>query len=142
MTYIRASLAPEAAFQDAVGVSKPLTNPLDSTAPETLDHAGEFVGIVMGQAPGVYRQLLASPEVSRLLSVSRSFNNGKVLTWAQFMVFQKEFSQRFPESSREACINAFCALFLKNDISMTNLANVMEPLIGEKAQRLHGRQED
>jgi hypothetical protein len=42
------------------------------------------------------------------------------------VVFRGEFRARFPEASPESCINAFSRLFLKNDISITNLVNFME----------------
>ena len=42
------------------------------------------------------------------------------------MVFRREFRERFPDASPASCINAFSGLFLKNDISMTNLVDYME----------------
>ena len=121
---------------------KPLINQPDSISPDTLDHAREFVGIVIERAPAVYRDLLAAPEVRQRLSGAVSFNHGKVLAWAQFLVFRQEFIKRFPEASRSACINAFCGLFLKNDISMTNLADVMEVETEDGLQHLTSRQVD
>ena len=121
---------------------KPLINQPDAISPETLDHARELVGIVIERVPAVYRDLLAAPKVRQRLSGAVSFNHGKVLAWAQFLVFRQEFIKRFPEASHSACINAFCGLFLKNDISMTNLADVMEVENEDGLQRLTGRKVD
>lgn len=121
---------------------KPLINQPDAISPETLDHARELVGIVIERVPAVYRDLLAAPKVRQRLSDAVSFNHGKVLAWAQFLVFRQEFIKRFPEASHSACINAFCGLFLKNDISMTNLADVMEVENEDGLQHLTGRKVD
>ena len=37
-----------------------------------------------------------------------------------------EFMARFPDASPFACINGFSSLFLKNDISISNLVEFME----------------
>ena len=115
---------------------KSLTGQPDAIAADTLDHAREFVQIVMERTPAMYEELLQSPQVRQRLSSSTTFNDGKVLAWAQFLVFRREFLQRFPDASRSACINAFSGLFLKNDISMTNLADVMEGTVTDELHRL------
>jgi hypothetical protein len=91
-----------------------------------LDHAREFVEMVHRETPAVYRSLLASRPYERLLNQPNSFNHGKLYVYAEFTVFREEFRARFPAASSAACINAFCGLFLKNDISMTNLVSFME----------------
>lgn len=93
---------------------------------DLLDHAGEFVARVAEAAPGKYRRLLAQDDIRRLLEADNAFNVGKLYAWAEFLVFREEFNARFPEASAEAGINAFCKLFLKNDISLSNLVAWME----------------
>ncbi len=87
-----------------------------------LDHAAEFVARVAKETPGEYASLMETPLVQRLLAEDNALNPGKIYAWAEFRVFRREFRQRFPEASPKACINAFCRLFLKNDISLSNLA--------------------
>ena len=41
-------------------------------------------------------------------------------------MFRREFMERFPEATPFACINAFSGLFLKNDISISNLVEYVE----------------
>lgn len=91
-----------------------------------LDHAREIVEMVHRETPAVYRSLLASGPYQRLLEQPNTFNHGKLYVYAEFSVFRGEFRARFPDASQAACINAFCSLFLKNDISMTNLVSFME----------------
>ena len=98
-------------------------HPLTVTDPgptDALDHAQEFVNIVLMRTPGAYRELLDSPLIRQKMADNRTFNHGKLYAWAEFLVFRSEFLQRFPEASQSACVNAFSGLFLKNDISMTN----------------------
>ena len=54
------------------------------------------------------------------------FNHGKLYVYAEFCVFRSEFLGRFNDASPAACINAFSGLFLKNDISITNLVEFIE----------------
>jgi len=107
---------------------------------DLLDHAGEFVQRVAEGAPSEYRKLLEQGSMRRLLAEDNAFNPGKAYAWAEFLVFRREFDTRFPQASAGACINAFCKLFLKNDISMSNLLAFFE---GEARQaeekRLIGR---
>ena len=77
---------------------KSLTGQPDAIAADTLDHAREFVQIVMERTPAMYEELLQSPQVRQRLSSSTTFNDGKVLAWAQFLVFRWEFLQRFPHA--------------------------------------------
>jgi len=91
-----------------------------------LDHAGEFVDLVAREAPAEYRRLLDEGRFARELEQDSPFNLGKLYVYAEFVVFRREFGARFPEASRSGCINAFCKLFLKNDISVTNLVNFVE----------------
>ena len=91
-----------------------------------LDHSREFVELVYTKAPGEYRALLSAGHFDREIAQDNSFNHGKLFAYAELTVFRREFKQRFPEASPAACINAFCSLFLKNDISMTNLVDYME----------------
>jgi hypothetical protein len=102
-----------------------------STGPEgpqarVLDHAREFVELVFREAPAEYRRLQDDERFARELEQDSPFNLGKLYVYAEFAVFRREFRARFPEASRPECINAFCKLFLKNDISVTNLVNFVE----------------
>ena len=91
-----------------------------------LDHSREFVGIVYEQAPGEYRALLASGRFDSRLARDPAFNHGKLFVYAEYAVFRREFTARFPNATPFACINAFSGLFLKNDISMSNLVEYVE----------------
>lgn len=130
------TLAPGADFHDSRSMPRSLTPQADDALTDALNHAREFVQIVMERAPAIYEQLLETPAVRQRISTRTTFNDGKVLAWAQFLVFRQEFLRRFPDASRAACINAFSGLFLKNDISMTNLADVMENSVTDELQRL------
>ena len=100
---------------------------------DVLDHAFEFVECVYGRAPGEYQRLIAEGRFRRVLGQGGSFNHGKLFVYAEFTVFRREFSRRFPEASPAACINAFSGLFLKNDISIHNLVEFVEGA-GDSAQ--------
>ena len=91
-----------------------------------LDHSSEFVELVYRTAPVEYKQLLASDRFQRELGQESVFNHGKLFAYAEFVVFRREFLERFPDASPAACINAFSSLFLKNDISITNLVDFVE----------------
>ena len=91
-----------------------------------MNHAGELVTVVYKAAPGEYKRLLKLPRIHAAISASNNFNYGKVFAFAEYVVFRKEFNARFPDENSKSCINAFCRLFLKNDISITNLVNFME----------------
>jgi hypothetical protein len=93
---------------------------------DLLDHSREFVEIVYRSAPGEYHRLLGSEKFQQILANDNAFNYGKLFAFAEFAVFRKEFGIRFPEASSASCINAFSKLFLKNDISITNLVRFME----------------
>jgi hypothetical protein len=102
-----------------------------STDPEgpqarVLDHAGEFVKLVSREAPVEYQRLQDDGRFARELAQDSPFNLGKLYVYAEFVAFRREFRARFPDAGRSACINAFCKLFLKNDISVTNLVNFAE----------------
>jgi len=91
-----------------------------------MNHAGELVTVVYKAAPGEYKRLLKLPRIHAAISASNNFNYGKVFAFAEYVVFRKEFNARFPDENSKSCINAFCRLFLKNDISITNLVNFVE----------------
>ena len=91
-----------------------------------LDHSSEFVELVYRAAPAEYQRLLAATRFRRELDRESVFNHGKLFVYAEFTVFRKEFRARFPDASPAACINAFSSLFLKNDISITNLVDFVE----------------
>lgn len=91
-----------------------------------LDHSRDFVELLCQKAPGEYLKLIASPHFQRILDQENNFNYGKIFAFAEFVVFRREFNSRFPQASSAACINAFCRLFLKNDISITNLVRFLE----------------
>ena len=93
---------------------------------DVMDHARELVAIVYKAAPGKYKRLLKVPRIRGAIEASNNFNYGKVFAYAEYHVFCQEFKARFPEAGPESCINAFCRLFLKNDISITNLVRFME----------------
>lgn len=112
---------------------------LATLEPDVLDHAREFVEVVYSKAPELYRQMLATPQFQRLLE-ERTFDHGKLFTWAEFLVFRDEFSLRFPGASTPACVTAFSKLFLKNDISITNLVKAIEGSTGEEARMLQRKQ--
>jgi hypothetical protein len=93
---------------------------------DVLDHSSEFVELVYREAPTEYRRMKVSERFRRELQQDSVFNFGKLFAYAEFVVFRREFRERFPDSSPAACTNAFCSLFLKNDISITNLIAFVE----------------
>jgi hypothetical protein len=99
---------------------------------EVLDHSRDFVDCVQRLAPAEYHRLVGSGLFEQLVRQG-GFNHGKLFCYAEFTVFRREFLDRFPGASKAACINAFSALFLKNDISISNLLTLMEGS-GELAQ--------
>ena len=106
--------------------SKSLTQDPAVAGSEALDHAREFVELVCQQAPGEYRRLLDSGRFTSELKGGSSFNHGKLQVYAEYRVFDREFRSRFPDATEAASINAFCGLFLKNDISIHNLLEFIE----------------
>jgi hypothetical protein len=104
---------------------------------DVLDHSREFVELVYQQAPGEYRALVASERFRRELEQVNNFNFGKLYAYAEFTVFRREFRKRFPEASAASCINTFSSLFLKNDISVTNLVDYMEGPADREQLRLN-----
>jgi hypothetical protein len=96
------------------------------TSADVLDHAAEFVEIVYRQAPVQYQHLLSIGRFREELERDSGFNHGKLYAYAEFTVFRQEFTDRFPDASTAACINAFSGLFLKNDISIHNLVEYVE----------------
>ena len=102
------------------------SNDLTVIQASVLDHSREFVEIVYGKAPGEYRALLASGRFDHRLQHDPAFNHGKLFAYAEYAVFRREFLLRFPDASPFACINAFSGLFLKNDISISNLVEYAE----------------
>ena len=105
---------------------KDLTVDIAGVNAGVLDHAREFVRLVFRDAPDEYRRLLVSNRFEAELLSPSTFNHGKLYVYAEFSVFRREFRERFPEASPSACINAFSGLFLKNDISITNLVDYVE----------------
>ncbi len=113
---------------------------LDVPRPDVLDHAREFVEVVSAKTPGVYRKLLELGRYRGMLAEAAAFNHGKLYAWAEFLVFRDEFRARFPDASDRACINAFSRLFLKNDISVSNLVEAMEETASEEALLLQRKE--
>jgi hypothetical protein len=112
-------VAGEAQSRDIVGLQA-----------DVLDHAREFVELVYRQAPVEYQHLLSSERFRPLFERGReqggTFNHGKLYAYAEFTVFRRQFTDRFPDASASTCINAFSSLFLKNDISIHNLLEYIE----------------
>ncbi|MDT8320908.1 MAG: hypothetical protein RQ826_10330 [Xanthomonadales bacterium] len=108
---------------------------LQGVQPRVLVHAGEFVELMYRLAPAEYRRLLAKPRFAALLGEAGRFNHGKLCAYAEFRVFRREFLERFPGASAQACINAFSKLLLKNDVSISNLVNFLEAG-GEEREQL------
>lgn len=104
---------------------------------DVLDHSAEFVEFVYREAPREYQVLLASARFRRELDQPGSFNHGKLYAYAEFAVFRREFAARFTEASPAACINAFSKLFLKNDISISNLVEFVEGADDREQLRLN-----
>jgi hypothetical protein len=120
-----------AAASEGLVYLRRMTDRAISTDPEgpqarVLNHAGEFVELVFREAPTEYRRLMGEVRFAQELERDSPFNLGKLYVYAEFVVFRREFRTRFSEANRSACINAFCKLFLKNDISVTNLVNFVE----------------
>lgn len=103
-----------------------LSTDVPGLSAELLDHSKDFVELVCQSAPDEYRSLLHSRRLQHILQQDNNFNFGQLFTYAEFLVFRKEFRKRFAGASAAACINAFSRLFLKNDISITNLVRFME----------------
>ena len=113
---------------------EPFSSDLAVIQAGVLDHSREFVEIVYRQAPVEFRALLSSGRFDARLARDPAFNHGKLYAYAEFAVFRREFRARFPEATPFACINAFSGLFLKNDISVSNLVEYMEG--GEDEEQL------
>ena len=105
---------------------QPVSTELTNLQASVLDHSSEFVELVYRDAPSEYRSLLGSERFRRELEQENVFNHGKLFAYAEFVVFRREFRERFPDSSPAACVNAFSSLFLKNDISISNLVDFVE----------------
>ena len=106
--------------------AKSISADVVSLRADVLDHSREFVELVYSQAPGEYRSLLSDGRFRGELAAGNNFNFGQIYTYAEFTVFRREFTRRFTDASAAACINAFSKLFLKNDISISNLVEYME----------------
>jgi hypothetical protein len=112
---------------------------------DVLDHAREFVELVYRQAPVEYQHLLSAerfrPQLEHGLEFGPghggTFDHGKLYAYAEFTVFRREFTDRFPDASAAACINAFSSLFLKNDISIHNLLEYVEGADDREQLRLN-----
>ena len=120
-------------------MNRDLSTDVTGLQPEVLDHASEFVEVVYKRAPGLYRELLDSYRFRQLLERANTFNHGKLFAYAEYRVFRAEFLERFPDASPHACINAFSKLFLKNDISITNLVEAIEGTTGEELLFILGK---
>ena len=107
-------------------MKRDLTDSVPGQHTGVMDHARELVTVVYKAAPGEYKRLLKVPRIHAAISASNNFNYGKVFAFAEYVVFRKEFKARFPDANTKSCINAFCRLFLKNDISISNLVKFME----------------
>ena len=107
-------------------MSKDLSTDYFSPPADLMDHSTEFVALVYQNAPAAYENLMKSDPVRDALGQDNNLNCGKIYAFAEYIVFRREFMARFPEASAVSCINAFSKLFLKNDISITNLVDYME----------------
>jgi hypothetical protein len=96
---------------------------------DVLDHAREFVDLVARRAPRIYRELLEIDRIETALAGSSGFGYGQLFVLAEYEAFRKEFDERFPDAGRSARINAFCSLFMKNDISLANLLEAAEEIL-------------
>jgi len=103
-----------------------ISTDVSSLRANVLNHSSEFVELVYRAAPGEYQQLLSLERFGLELNRDNRFNHGKLFVYAEFVVFRREFRTRFPDATQAACINAFCSLFMKNDISITNLVDFVE----------------
>ena len=102
---------------DAVAVPQPLLQYQLNGSAQSTSPISQSANIM--SLPGfglIFSQWLGNPV----------FNHGKLFAYAEFAVFRKEFQARFPRASDYACLNAFAGLFLKNDISMSNLVEYVE----------------
>ena len=115
----------------------PVSTDVLSFQANVLDHSSEFVELVYRDAPAEYRRLMGSERFRRELERDNAFNHGKLFAYSEYMVFRRDFQKRFPDSSTAACINAFSRLFLKNDISISNLVNYLEGGGNEELLLLH-----
>ena len=113
-------------------MTRDLTDNVPSHHTDVMDHARELVTIVYEAAPGEYNRLLKAQRIREAIAATNNFNYGKVFAFAEYVVFRREFKVRFPDAGSESCINAFSRLFLKNDISITNLVNFMESSTDEE----------
>ncbi|MBT8047279.1 MAG: hypothetical protein HKN57_12730 [Xanthomonadales bacterium] len=104
----------------------PISTDVLSLRASVLDHSSEFVELVSRAAPGEYQRLIDSGRFRQELASESVFNHGKLFAYAEFVVFRREFTERFPDASKAACINAFSSLLLKNDISITHLVDFVE----------------
>ena len=105
---------------------RPISTDVLSLRANVLNHSSEFVELVYRDAPAEYRRLMTLERFRREFGQQTRFNHGKLYAYAEYVVFRKEFRERFPDASPAACINAFSGLFLKNDISITNLVEFVE----------------
>jgi hypothetical protein len=105
---------------------RPISTDVLSLRTNVLNHSSEFVELVYRDAPAEYRRLMTLERFRRELGQQTRFNHGKLYAYAEYVVFRNEFRERFPDASPAACINAFSGLFLKNDISITNLVEFVE----------------
>jgi hypothetical protein len=114
-------------------LNKDLTEHDSDPCTDVLDHSRELVEIVSEAAVREYRSLVRSGRFRREIDGSNRFNYGKVFAYAEYCVFRREYQARFPRENSRSCINAYCRLFLKNDISMSNLIRFVE---GEPSDEL------
>jgi hypothetical protein len=105
---------------------RPISTDVSGLRANVLNHSSEFVELVFRDAPSEYRRLMTQERFRRELALQSRFNHGKLFAYAEYVVFRKEFQDRFPDAAPAACINAFSSLFLKNDISITNLVEFVE----------------
>lgn len=95
---------------------------------QALNHAREFVEWVSREAAQRYQELLLSGRYDALLNDVGRFNHGQLYAFAEYQVFEEEFQRRFPDTGHTERVNAFCSLFMKNDISISNLLAAVEEL--------------
>ena len=102
------------------------SNDLSVIQANVLDHSREFVEIVYEQAPGEFRALLSSGRFDHRLEHDPAFNHGKLYGYAEFALFRRELLSRFSDALPFACTHAFSQLFLRNNISISNVVEYVE----------------
>ena len=67
-----------------------------------LNHSSEFVELVYRDAPVEYLRLKEIDRFRLELGQQNRFNHGKLFAYAEYVVFRREFGERFPDASPTA----------------------------------------